>query len=503
MPSRTRASSTWPEKPFAVRRSMSFVLSMRTTSAVRRSWSLMACFSVSLSCCSRPMVTSGGLAGGRSGGTSPGGGGRRTWYPEPEGYARSRPGGPRLPASTEREAAPLGSLGVGEGSCGVNRSPSAGLVGAIDCRRGGAGRRPSRPPPTLEGRPGRRSLSSGKLREGDGPPPSWLEVLPGIDHAVDRAGLVLVLHAHERFHVHDPLPLLAGALGPVVGVGRVGQVLALLELLAHGGEEVVDPDALLAHLDVALERELLAAADDGLDHGARGEVLEVQDLLVAVGVGDLEEAVLLFEAVHLVDGGLDHAGEGGLHVAAVGPELGRVDRQVGGHVLVEDIDGGALVGALDLDVHIEAAGAQDGGVDEVLPVRGPDDDDVLDRLDAVELGEELGDDGGLHVGGDAGAAGADERVHLVEEDDDGHVLGGLLAGLDEDLADLALGLADVLVEQLGALDGEEEALDLLAAFLGDAGGEVVGDGLGDHGLAAAGRAIEQHALRRREVVLLV
>src|SRR5207249_319146 len=66
----------------------------------------------------------------------------------------------------------------------------------------------------------------------------WLEVLPGIDHAVDRAGLVLVLHAHERFHVHDPLPLLAGDLGPVVGVGRVGQVLALLELLADGGEEV-------------------------------------------------------------------------------------------------------------------------------------------------------------------------------------------------------------------------------------------------------------------------
>ena len=34
-------------------------------------------------------------------------------------------------------------------------------------------------------------------------------------------------------------------------------------------------------------------------------------------------------------------------------------------------------------------------------------------------------------------------------------------------------------------------------------GEVVGDGLGDHGLAAAGRAVEQHALGRREVVLLV
>src|SRR5207245_504125 len=76
-------------------------------------------------------------------------------------------------------------------------------------------------------------------------------------------------------------------------------------------------------------------------------------------------------------------------------------------------------------------------------------------------------------------------------------------GIDEDLADLALGLPDVLVEELGALDVEEEALDLLAALLGDLLGEVVGDGLGDHGLAAAGRAVEEHSLGRGELVLLV
>src|SRR4030095_11777012 len=164
---------------------------------------------------------------------------------------------------------------------------------------------------------------------------------------------------------------------------------------------------------------------------------------------------------------------------------------------------GAGVGPLDLDLHVEPAGAQDGRVDEVLAVGGADDDDVLEALDAVDLGQELGHDGRLDIGGDAGAAGAEEGVHLVEEDDDGNILGGLFLGLDEDLADLALGLADVLVEELGALDVEEEALDLLAALLGDLLGEVVGDGLGDHGLAAAGRAIEEHALGRGELVLLV
>ena len=35
---------------------------------------------------------------------------------------------------------------------------------------------------------------------------------------------------------------------------------------------------------------------------------------------------------------------------------------------------------------------------EVLPVGGPDDDDVFQRLDAVDLGQQLGDDRRLDVG---------------------------------------------------------------------------------------------------------
>src|SRR5437879_807288 len=331
-------------------------------------------------------------------------------------------------------------------------------------------------------------------------PPASLQVLTRVDDSLDAAKLFFGL-AHEGFDVHDPLSLLAGDLGPVIRVGGVGQILVLLELLADGGEEVVDHDALLAPGDVALEGELLGAAHDGFDHGAGGEVLEVEDFFIAVGVCDLEEAIFLAEAVHGLHGGGDHGGDDGGGVAAAGFGLGEGD--VGGEVLGEGVGGGAAVGPLDLDFHVEAAGAQDGRIDEVLAVGGADDDDVLEALDAVDLGEELGHDGGLDVGGDAGAAGAEEGVHFVEEDDDGDVLGGLFLGLDEDLADLALGFADVLVEELGALDVEEEALDLLAAFFGDFLGEVIGDGLGDHGLAAAGGAVEEHTLGRGELVLLV
>ena len=106
--------------------------------------------------------------------------------------------------------------------------------------------------------------------------------------------------------------------------------------------------------------------------------------------------------------------------------------------------------------------------------------------------------------GDARPAGAEQRLHLVEEHDDGVAVVGLLAGPLEDQPDVPLGLADVLVEQLGALDVEEVGLPRLAALLlGDLAGQRGRDRLGDQRLAAAGRAVEQHALRRLELVLVV
>ena len=72
---------------------------------------------------------------------------------------------------------------------------------------------------------------------------------------------------------------------------------------------------------------------------------------------------------------------------------------------------------------------------------------------------------------------------------------GLVPGPLEDQPDVPLGLPDVLVQQLGALDVEEEAAPLLAGPLGHLLGQRVGHRLGDQRLAAAGRAVEQDALR--------
>ncbi len=55
------------------------------------------------------------------------------------------------------------------------------------------------------------------------------------------------------------------------------------------------------------------------------------------------------------------------------------------------------VGAVDADFDVEAAGAENGRIDEVLAIRGADHNDILQAFHSVDLGQELGNDGALHV----------------------------------------------------------------------------------------------------------
>ncbi len=97
---------------------------------------------------------------------------------------------------------------------------------------------------------------------------------------------------------------------------------------------------------------------------------------------------------------------------------------------------------------------------------------------------------------------AEHRVHLVEEDDDRPSFLRLLARSLEHEADLPLGLTDVLVEELWALDVEEVAARfLVTGRISDLLRERVGNSFRDECLAAARRAVEQDALGRRQAVL--
>ena len=269
---------------------------------------------------------------------------------------------------------------------------------------------------------------------------------------------------------------------------------------------MLDSQAVLTGFEHRLNRELLGSIDDVLDHRTGVEVLEIHHLFVAIGVGDLKEAIVVDLGIHPINDLLDHRLDAQRPVTAELCQVVGMHRQIHRQVLTEDVLGGFGVRALDLDLHVETSRPQDRRVNHVLAVRCTDDDDVLQALDAVDLAEQLRHDRGLDVGADACPAGAEDRVHLIEEDDDRSALGGLFPGPLEDQPDVALGLAHELIEQLRALDIQEVGLGFPGVFAADLGhllGQRVGDRFGDQRLAAAGWTVEQHTLRRAQRVLPV
>src|SRR3954453_17007745 len=113
-----------------------------------------------------------------------------------------------------------------------------------------------------EGVPRSSSAPCALSRPVSGEPPAASEVLPRVGDRVDRpARLRALLAGDERADEDDPLALLAGDAGPVVRVGRVREVLVLLELVHAGLQQVVDPDALLVVVEEVLDGHLLRTVD--------------------------------------------------------------------------------------------------------------------------------------------------------------------------------------------------------------------------------------------------
>ena len=145
---------------------------------------------------------------------------------------------------------------------------------------------------------------------------------------------------------------------------------------------------------------------------------------------------------------------------------------------VEDVAAALRVRHPDHDLAVEAARPPERLVDGVGAVGGADHDHVAAAFEPVEEREELGDDAALGLA--RLVAGGRDRVDLVDEDDRGRVLGGLL----EHLAQAALALAVVAAHDFGPVDD------------GEVGVGLVGDCPRQQRLACAGRPVQQHALRR-------
>ena len=291
------------------------------------------------------------------------------------------------------------------------------------------------------------------------------------------------------------------ALEPVLELLLGGQVLLLLRQV-HGvaqGAGGVGDDGDLADGVAGLQQgghqgvAHLVVGDDALLDGG-------EDGVFLLGAGD--DHLVAHQQVLLVHG---HA------ALADGPEGGLVDevRQVrangtGGllgdlvqvHILrqtdpagmdLQSLQTALEVGAVHDDPAVEAAGAEQGLVQNFGAVGGGQDHDALVGIEAVDLAQQGVQ--GLVIVADALVALVAHGVDLVDEDDAGGDLGGLL----EHIPDAAGADAHEGLLEIGAGDVEE----------GDVG--LAGHGLGKQSLTGARRAHQQRALGelRADVGVLV
>ena len=140
----------------------------------------------------------------------------------------------------------------------------------------------------------------------------------------------------------------------------------------------------------------------------------------------------------------------------------------------------ADVGAVDDDLPVEAARAQQRRIEHVGPVRRGDQDDARVLIEAVHLDEQLVERllALVVAAAEAGAALAADRVDLVDEDDARRRLLGLI----EEIAHARGADADEHLDEIRTGDREERHAGL------------AGDRARQQRLAGAGRPEQQHAL---------
>ena len=134
-------------------------------------------------------------------------------------------------------------------------------------------------------------------------------------------------------------------------------------------------------------------------------------------------------------------------------EVDLARERLAARVHLEDLAAAEAVGAVDDDLAVEAARAQQGGVEDVGAVRGRDEDDVVLHLEPVHLDEELVQRllALVVAAAETRAAMAADGVDLVHEDDAGRRLLRLL----EEVADARGADADEHLDEVGAGDREE------------------------------------------------
>ena len=184
------------------------------------------------------------------------------------------------------------------------------------------------------------------------------------------------------------------------------------------------------------------------------------DSIVELGLGDQGSPAAGGEQRRFVDDvGEVGAGEAG------SPGGQRVEVHLTGQwlalgVQVEDLPAPGAERGVDGDLAVEAAGAQERGVEDVGPVGGRDDDHAVGGLEAVHLDQQLVERllALVVAAADARAAVPADRVDLVDEDDRRRPL----LGLAEEITHAARADADEHLDEVRSRDREERHIGFSA-----------------------------------------
>src|SRR5262249_404724 len=162
-------------------------------------------------------------------------------------------------------------------------------------------------------------------------------------------------------------------------------------------------------------------------------------------------------------------------------EIDRRRERLALRVHFQNLSAAVAVGTVDDDLAVEASRAQQCRVEDVRPVRGGDEDDVVLQLEPVHLDEELVQRllALVVAAAEASAAVTPDGVDLVHEDDARRRLLRLL----EQIAYTGGADADEHLDEVGARDREERTARLAC------------DRTREQRLTGTGRPVQQHALR--------
>ena len=181
--------------------------------------------------------------------------------------------------------------------------------------------------------------------------------------------------------------------------------------------QVVGDDG-VAHLVVGGDPALLLAHHPGLllragDH-AHDPLLQLEVVDLALALAGREQGGLVDQVLQV----------GAREARRLGGQVVQVDdlgQRLAAGVHLEDLGPALAVGAVHHDLAVEAARAQQRGVQDVGPVGGGDQDDVVGHREAVHLHQELVERllALVVTAAQAGATVAPDGVDLVHEDDAG------------------------------------------------------------------------------------